>query len=106
MDTSGSRVTGPTEMMTITGYPGCGYYHPKSAFYGPRDGGAGVMEAIFGTAVIGGLTSGSTAESTMDSAISEPVSGAAIGTVVISFITAPAGMSAPAFTMSILTTHG
>ena len=106
MDTSGFPAIGPGEMTTIIGSLACGYYRPKSDFSGPRDGGAGAMEATFGTRVIGDLTLDSTAGLTMDLAISGPAFGAVIGKAAISFITLHAGTSAPAFTIPTLTIRG
>src|ERR1700757_2883672 len=106
MDTCGFRATGPGEMTTIIGFPACGYYRLKSGFFGPLAGGVGVTGVTFGTAVIGDPTWDSTAALTMGLAISEPVSGAAIGKAGISFTTLPAGTWAPAFAIPTLTIRG
>ena len=106
MDTCGALDIGAGETTTIIGSPVCGYCRRRSDSFGLQGGGAGVMEATFGTSVIGALTSDSTAELTMDLVISEPGSGVAIGKAAISFIIAPAGMLAPGFTILTLTIRG
>jgi hypothetical protein len=106
MDTYGIRAIGPGETTTITGSQACGFYRLKSDFSGPLDGGVGAMAATFGTPVTGDLLLDSTAELTMDLATSELGFGAAIGKAAISFITPPAGTSAPAFTIPTPTIRG